>query len=182
MHWDILVWWMSLVPLAVLAVQRARGVRFARIWWVVALTIGVSWLADCLGLWLGSPRNWTVSFFYPSAQASLLAFALLKRGTAVRFVGLIAAMGLVSAASHGLVKPEDGLRTAAWIGGGVIAWDAPLPPTLRHTLLMTFGLGWFAWFVYTLNASVATWAVYQGVRALGIAVFTVGACAPQEAA
>lgn len=173
---------MALVPLGVLCVQRGRGVRYPKIWWTVAWVLAVSWVADTFGLWLGSPRNWLVSFLYPSVQAAILAFALLSVGSAWRFMGLLAAMGIVSAFSHGLVKPEDGLRTVAWLGGGVVAWDAALPKMLRYTLLVTFGLGWFAWFVFTLNASVATWAVYQVVRLGGIAVFTVGACrAPQEA-
>lgn len=179
--WSAVAWWMALIPLATLGVLRLRGQSRARIWWIVAAVLGISWLADTVALAVGHPANWAVSFFYPSVQGIVLAFTLLSGPTALRFVGLLVAMGLVSAASHGLVKPEDGLRTAAWIGGGVIAWDSQLPRFLRYTLLATFGLGWFAWFVYTLEPAVASWAVYQMVRAAGIGLFTVGAVRPQDA-
>lgn len=182
MYWDWGFWWMALLPLAVLAWRHSRGIRFPRIWWIVASVLAVSWLADTVAVCVPSGARWAVSFTYPSVQAVVLAFALLDVWAAWRFVGLLVAMAIVSGSLHGVGTAEDGLRTVAWIGGGVIAWEAHVPRMVRYTLLATFGLGWFAWFVYTVTPMVSTWFVYQGVRAMGIAVFTVGALqAPQEA-
>jgi len=174
MGWAYVSWWMALLPLGALVALQWRR-RFPALWWVVASALAVSWVADAAALALPLPWRWVPSLLYPIVQALILSRWLLKPGDFWRFAAVLGAVFAVSIIGRGVWEGEDLVRTVAWIGGGVIWWEAKLPSALWWTLAITFGAGWLTWVWHLTDGTVATWYPYQAVRLLGILVFLGGA-------
>jgi len=162
---------MALVPLAWLAV---RGERRAEWWWLAA-AFAVSWLADTAAHF-GDP--FLFGTVYPVGQAGLVVIVLAERRAAVAFIGLLMVAGVVAVLWEGLSGPALFLETIAAAIVVSVAWHLP-HRRLRATLLAAFGVGWVAWVGYTLAPGWTSWGIYQGVRAVGLALFCWASCSPR---
>lgn len=164
--------WMGLVPLVWLALLHVRGTGRDRGWWWLAIAFAVSWMADTVAHWV-SPD--AVGNMYPLLQAAIVALVLLGRDAALLIGGLVL-VGIVAAAVP--VKVDLLLRTVAWGSSSYLAWNRWELGLLRTALLVSFGLALVAWYAYAAWPGWTTWLVYQGVRAVGIALFCRAAVTP----
>lgn len=157
---------MALLPVVWLALLQHSGQRRALIWWVLALVLGFSWLADTVAHW-ASP--WLVSALYPLAQAVTLATVLLPFAAAWRFAAALLSAGAVVLWVRGIEHPDTAVHTVAWVGILLMLWKQR--GRLRLTILSAFGLGWLGYLGYALAPSWPTWGVYQGIRATSLGIF-----------
>lgn len=172
-------WTIGLIPFAWLAWLAARGERRAREWWWLAGAFFVSWVADAFAL--SGVEPWLVSLVYPVTQAAIIGAVLLDREEAALFVGALVLAGLVAVLWRGVGAPDVLLRTVAWLGIALVAYDRIALGKLRIALLIAFGFAWLAWVGYTLDPSYRTWLAYQSVRALGAVAFCWAATKPGPA-
>jgi len=156
---------MGLVPLLWLGVLAVHGQRRSPLWWALAITLGVSWLADTAAHWI-SP--WLVSAVYPIAQTLVLGMVLIPAALLWRFLVAVAITTGLALALAGTWRPELLIHTVCWTGILVMAWPYR---EIRGATVWTFGMGWIAWVVFATLPTFATWGVYQGMRALGLGVF-----------
>lgn len=147
------------------------GLRERRkLYWIMALAFGVSWLADTAAHWVDPD---TVGNFYPFLQSGLIAAALMDEDKGRAF---IAAVGLVAVAMIYLTAPVDViLRTVAWGGACAVVWPHRELGVLRWSLLTAFGFGLLAWWGYAWHPSWTTWGIYQSLRAAGTVLFCLSA-------
>lgn len=170
------VWQIGLVPLACLAVLAMRRQRRDAAWWYLAGAFFVSWIADAFAL--AGVEPWLMSLVYPVSQAALVGAVLLERRQAMAFVGALVTVGLVAVLWLGVDQPDVLVRTVAWLGVALIAYERDALGRLRMALLVAFGVGWLAWAGYAVRPSWSTWLAYQGVRALGVGTFCWAAWKP----
>jgi len=164
---------MALLPLLALAWKR---VKLPALWWLAGVFL-VSWLADEASRW-GAPQLW--STVYPVSQAGIVLGVLLPRKVAlVSFAGvlLLALLALFGTGAH---WPDLILRAGCW--GAIVAalwyrWDLG---TVRTSLLVYFGLGLVAWAGYVALPGWTSWGMYQGVRAVGIGLFSWAVLRPER--
>lgn len=157
---------MALLPLLWLSILwMVEQRRDSALWWLAGV-FAVSWLADTAAHWT-DPQ--LISAVYPVSQAALVALVLLKRDDALTFLFAITAIGVVSILFQELQQPNV-LRLAAWAAIVGIVYPLPLG-RVRTALLVTFGVGLAAWIVYVAVPGWTAWLIYQGVRAVGIALF-----------
>lgn len=158
-------WLLGLVPLGFVVTSRApRAYRW------LALALGISFLAD--GVTLLTREPWWVSRVYVVSQSALVCAVFLSRKDAMAMLALLVLCGLCAVFLEPK-GPEAPLHLIAWfLVVGVASDEAPRP--LRRALMTYFGLGAAAWMVYVLFPDgwpSRTWLVFQGTRALGIALF-----------
>lgn len=162
--------WLGLVPLAWLAVRRSRNVAF---WWLGA-AFAVSWLADMAARYLAS---WAfMNPLYPVSQAALIGAVLLSRRQAEWFTLALMAVGLLGVLFPS--RPDVLVHTVAWGGICGLVWDRYGMDVLRTSLLVTFGLGLFAYYGFVMYPMWVTWLLYQGCRVLGTALFCYAVTLP----
>lgn len=159
---------MGLAPLACLAVLHLCGRRRERAWWVLAVALGVSWLADTAAHWM-DPRM--VSVVYPVSQAGIVGAVLLKRRDAEYFVTALVAVALVVVLARGVEARDWILHTFAWGGVTVMLMRHRALGRLSFALSLYFGLGAICWIAYATHPLAVTWYAYQISRALGLALF-----------
>lgn len=164
---------MALLPVLWLAVLAWHHQQRSAMWWALALTLSVSWLADTAAHWADP---WLAMALYPALQALVLGAVLVPTPALWRFAALILAATLLPLLWRGVAHPDILARTICWAGLVTIAWPHR---ALRVPVAVTFGLGWVAWLGYNFLPSWLTWGVYQSVRALGLGVFC-WATAPQR--
>jgi hypothetical protein len=162
-------WTLGLIPFAWLAWLAGRGERRAREWWWLAGAFLVSWIADAFAL--AGVEPWLMSLVYPVTQAAIVVAVLLDREEAIVFVVALVLVGLIAVLWRGVGAPDVLLRTVAWLGIALVAFDRIALGRLRVALLLAFGLGWLAWCSYTIDPGYPTWLAYQGIRALGAGAF-----------
>lgn len=164
---------MALLPLLWLGVLAHYGQRRFVLWWMLALVLGVSWIADSAAHWV---EPWKVSAVYPSVQAMIVAIVLLPNPALARFAALIVAATAVPLLWRGVGHPDVVSHTVAWAGLATLCWPHR---TLRAPIAVTFGVGWLGWLAYSIAPGWGTWGAYQSIRALGLGVFC-WATAPQR--
>lgn len=167
---------LGVIPLAWLTVLRFRGqVRHAG-WWRIALGFGVSFVVDVLAHFtkLGQPE---LSFVYPVAQVGLVCSAFLLLTQSSVLTAVLAAVAIASAVTGDVTKPELLLRSVAWLAVCGVVYDRPVG-RIRVALLVYFGLGLLPWYWFAATRSLPSMLAYQGVRALGIALFCSAAFRP----
>lgn len=159
----------ALAPLLFLAGLHVTGRHRGAAWWWLAGAFLVSWVADSavdLGVdW------WLVSVVYPVSQAAIVGAVLLDRSDAIRLALVLSVVGMVSVLWRGVSGPDVLLRTVAWGAVVGVAWQYRAIGRTRLALLVYFGVGLVAWYVYVFAPSWWTWGGYQAVRALGIGAF-----------
>jgi hypothetical protein len=156
---------MALIPILWLALQRERR----RVWWWLACVFLVAWVADLASHWVDP---WLIGTVYPFSQAALVAMILLEREAARFLIASLAVFALLIIAHNGVSGPDLLFRVLAW--GSICLMARAAPPQVQVVLTISFGLGLIAWASYALQPGWATWGAYQGVRAVGIAVFCWG--------
>jgi hypothetical protein len=97
---------------------------------------------------------------------------LLEREAARFLIASLAVFALLIIAHNGVSGPDLLFRVLAW--GSICLMARAAPPQVQVVLTISFGLGLIAWGSYALQPGWATWGAYQGVRAVGIAVFCWG--------
>jgi hypothetical protein len=166
---------LALVPLLFLLVLRMRGQRRDVAWWWLAGAFFVSWLADSAAHVVDP---WLMSLVYPVSQAAIVGAVLLERDDAVVFVIALVTIGVGAVLWRGVGTPDVLVHTVAWASVALIVFDRDALGRLRTALLVAFGLGLLAWLGYTIRPGWTLWLCYQGVRALGIALFCRAAWKP----
>lgn len=169
---------MALVPLVWMGGLTVRGYIRGWEWWWLAIAFGVSWLADTAAL-VADP--WIISAVYPLGQSALVGLVFLTRRDGLRFLMALLAVGVAAMLWRGAAGPEVLLRTVAWGAVVGIVLDRWALGRLRTTLLVYFGLGLFAWWLYALSPGWWTWGAYQFLRLAGILLFCAAALKPGPA-
>lgn len=178
---------MGLVPVLWLAALALIGHRRGAAWWWLASALSLSWVVEWLVHRYGpSP----LSPLYLVTQGALIGSVLLPRDDALWFLGLLAvAMGLRLLGGVP-TQPDLLVHTVAWWGIVLMVWHRPTLGRLRLSLLVSFGLGWLAWFIYVLwpdspgvlTANLprpsGTWEAFQLCRAVGIGLWCWAAWKP----
>lgn len=167
---------MALVPLLWLVglhhAGRGRGVE----WWWLAAAYGISWVADWVAHRYG---GFPISPLYLVTQTGIFALVLLPRRQALWFLGLLVTIGGIAFLTHPLGTPDWLVHTVAWLGLVGCVYPLKALGKLRLAVLVSFGLGWFAWMSYVLAPGWSSWLAYQGVRAVGIGLFCWAAWNPE---
>lgn len=170
---------MGLLPLVWLIGRLwLKGHEAADHFWWLALAYAVSFVADSATL---AGVKWVPSIVYPISQAGIIGAVLLDRDKALLFVTVLIGAGVLAVATNGVQGPDVLLRTVAWLGVAGIAYQYRAVGRLRSALLVSFGLGWVMWMGYVVAPGWTTWLAYQGVRALGLALFCYAAYSPKAA-
>lgn len=151
---------LALTPLLWLGALSYTGKTIRSEWWLLALVLAVSWIADSAAHFIDP---WFVSALYPIAQAVLVAAVVLSPVAAHRFILAILAIAVVSISWNGVGRPDLFIRTICWVGIMLMLW--PLGSSIRVIAFSAFGLCWLAWIGYSMSPSWTTWGLYQGVRA-----------------
>jgi len=152
---------LGLVPLAWLALRREHRLQ----WWALAGAFAISWLADTLA---HGVDPWFVNALYPVSQAGLVAVVLLPRRDAKLAIGVLVVAALLVLWLEGIQGPDVLLET---VSAGVVVGSVWRHPQFRGSFATAFGGGWLAWMGYLLAPGLATWGLYQTVRALGVGWF-----------
>ena len=156
--------YLALLPLLWLVILTQCGQRRSVLWWLGASVLAVSWVADSLAHVVDP---WLVSGLYPLAQLWLVGLAVLPKPVARRLLIGVLGLAIILAAFRGEARPDVLIRAVCWMGVVVILWDSPL----RMTVVLSFGVCWIAWLVYSLTPGWTTWGIYQSIRAAGDGVF-----------
>ncbi len=166
---------MALVPAGYLAWRRSRGERFdAALWWIAA-ALSVSWIADRVSAFFAPHDRWIISTTYPVSQTALIGVALLERKRAAILAGVLAVAAAGVVVWRGVHEPDVIFRSGAWITILWLLWTRLDAMPVRWSMSVYFGGGLIAWLCYARWPGLSTWAVYQGMRALGLAWFCVAA-------
>lgn len=176
---------LGLVPLAWLVALQVWGHARSTRWWWIASAFGVSFVADTVTEFWGYGD--LVNNLYPITQATLFGLVLLPRTDAIHLLGALGLTGLVAVQSQGVVGLEIVLGTVAWLSVAGLAYHTTmLPPLLRWSLLICFGLGWVAWLAiavvrmrYLIDgvwygpgwATWGPWLAYQSTRLVAAVLF-----------
>jgi hypothetical protein len=167
--------WLGIIPLLCLAVLAWRQERRDRAWWLLAVSFGVSFVADSLAHML--PRE-APSNAYPVLQSALAALVLTDLSTALIVIGLI----VIAAVTTAFLQNDLLLFTVAGLSIASIVWlFRTLPHLLRYSLLIGFGGGVVAWWVYSLDPGWTGWIAFQSTRLIAIVLFCLAALRPRLA-
>lgn len=162
---------MGLLPLVAVAVAQWQGKKpDAGLWWL-SVAFGVSWLADSAAHWL---NPWTITFTYVISQSALVGAVFLARKDALRLLGALLFVGGVAMFARDAAGHDYLLHGVAWLSAACIAAEECQTPALRRVctaLVVYYGIGCVAYFVYAGWPGWTTWGVYQSTRLMGIALF-----------
>lgn len=176
MIWSLVAWHIALAPFAWLTWQVITNQPTpADVWWIAGV-FGVSWLADCAARWL-DPN--VIGNIYPLSQAALIGMVVLQARYADWLLTFLIVTALVAVFWRGADGQDVFFRTVAWGAIVGMAYTTTDLGRYRTMLLATFGLGLVTWIAHVayveahplLHGGAPTWYVYQGTRALGIALF-----------
>lgn len=165
--------YMALLPLAVMAWLRLLGQRRASAWVWLSIAFAISTGADSLSEHLPKDDRWWPTLVYPVIQTGLISLVLLPPRVAVFLVTLLIVLACNAALWLGFKGPDVLLHSIASLS---VVWmaqqDADMPRDLLAALVIYFGVGWVAWLVFAQAPMVPAWCAYQGVRLLGLLVFS----------
>lgn len=155
---------MALIPVLWLALTgRGKG----QAWWYLSGIFLVSWLADWAAHWA---NPFVVSPVYLVTQAAIVGAVFLPRRDAILLV-----IALVVVGAYAVVMepgtPDVLVHTVAWGTAAGIVFPLWQLGRLRTALLVVFGAGLLAWWLYVLRPGYPSWGIYQGTRLLGILLF-----------
>jgi hypothetical protein len=153
----------SLVPLLWLGALTYYGQRRSVLWWMLALMVGVSWMADTAAHWVDP---WLVSRTYPLAQALVVGVVLLSADRLWRLAVILGTAWLIAASTTG---PDILTHTVAWTSILVMVW--PATDVARRTAALLVLSTWLGWIAYTIAPGWWSWGIYQGLRASGFGLF-----------
>lgn len=151
----------GLVPLAWIALLRARGVRRAPAWWLMAAAFAVSFVADLSSLAWGHPM---VSQVYLVTQGALFGYALAPAKVADRFVPVLLVAAGVSLALRDAAGLDWLLHVVTWGGVAALAWRYAPRGLVRGALVVGFAAGAVAWCGFVAAPGWPSWLAYQGTR------------------
>lgn len=173
-----LAYLLGAIPVLWLAGLRLRGRSVDVAYWWLASAFAVSFVADSVARFLTADPRWLVSLVYPVSQAALVGVVFLARVEAAQFVVALVIVAIVDLLWHGAAPVPLLLPTVAWLGASSLVVDRWALGTLRTALLVSFGLGTLTWWGYAGWPGWTSWLLYQGVRALGVALFCIAASNP----
>lgn len=166
---------MALLPLACLAWLHLRGERRDAAFWWIASAFAVSFVADTLARWY---PPYLISTVYPLTQTAVIAAVFLTRREALLFVACLASIGVGAVFLNRAQTFDVLLRTVAWATLCGVVLDRWALGALRAALLVSFGGGLLAWYVYATWPNWPTWGAYHTVRLLGLLWFCVACWRP----
>lgn len=165
--------YMAALPLLVALALYASGQRRVAAWVWLAIAFAISTGADSLSEHLPKDDRWWPTLVYPVVQTGLIAFVLLPPKAALFLVTLLIVLACNAALWLGYKGPDILLHSIASLS---VVWmaqqDEDMSTDLRAALAIYFGLGWVAWLVFAQAPMVPTWFAYQGVRLVGLLVFS----------
>lgn len=172
---------MALLPLVWLACLAHAGKARDAAWWWLASAFAVSWLADTATDLLPKTVDWVPVLAYPVAQSALVGAVFLTRRLATVLLVALAGVALLVAVSGGSRGPDIILTSAACLAVVGIVLERPsIPPRLRLSLLVYFGVGLIAWVGHAFRLDLGTYYAYQAVRLLGLILFCWAAIGPER--